>query len=883
MKQSPPAAFLRFFRWYCHPRLSTFIEGDLLEDYQKRLRKSGKRKADVRFIVDVILLFRPGIIRSFQRNVRQNRIDMYTSYLKTGWRNLLKNKSYSIINIGGLALGMTVAMFIGLWIYDELSFNKYHENYDRIAQVFSAGYNNETGEAEAGAAVQYPLADVLKNNYGQYFKHVILSYWGGNFILSTGSDKFSKTGEFMDSDAIEMLSLHMLQGNYRSLDKANSIVLSKRLANAIYGDADPMGKVLTINNQMQAEVTGVYDDLPQNNRFAEYEFVAPMSLLALANPWIQQSGTDWDNHSFRLFAEIQPNTSFEAVNDAISDVYKKYVPADFYKTIEKDRPYAELVPMNTWHLYSEFRNGKPATGRIVYVWLFGIVGLFVLILACINFVNLSIARSEKRAREVGVRKAIGSHRIQLVVQFLSESFLVVMMAFVLSMILLALLQDPFNALAGKKIVLPFGESLFWVISAAFVLLTGFFAGLYPAFYLSSFRPSAVLKGSVGGKLNMLPRQVLVVIQFSVSVLIIAGTLIVYRQIQYAQDRPVGYHREGLISIPMNNNPDFEGAKNVILRQELLSTGVVQEASASSSPITAIWNTTGGYDWPGRDPNFEAAFVRCMITMEYGRTIGWEIMAGRDYSPEIGTDSVNAILINEAAAKYMGMEDPVGRELSDIDEFGALKWTKTIIGVVKNVIIESPYHPVPPTLYVYHKDASQFMHVRLMPSASIQEAIPKIKDAVEKVVPSALFDYKFIDEEYAKKFGQEQRIAKLADVFSVLAIFISCLGLFGLASFTAEQRSKEIGIRKVMGASVSIIWRMLTKDFVILVIISSAIAVPAGYLLMNQWLEKYEYRINIPWWIFLVTCFGALLLAVATVSYQSIRAARANPVRNLRTE
>jgi ABC-type antimicrobial peptide transport system permease subunit len=733
-------------------------------------------------------------------------------------------------------------------------------------------------------AVEYPMEDVLKNHYSQHFKHIALSWWGGDFTLATGSEKFNKRGDFIESNIISMLSLHMLQGNYSSLDKTQSVILSKRLAKTMFGDADPIGKVLTIDNLMQAEVTGVYDDIPENNRFAEYEFIAPMSLWESSHDWIKNSSADWDNHSFRLFVEINDNTTFETVNAQLKDLYPTYVPADFYKTIADQKPFIQLVPMSTWHLYSEFENGKPAGGRITYVWLFGVVGLFVLTLACINFVNLSIARSEKRAREVGVRKAIGSYRNQLIIQFLYESFLVVVVAFVLSLILLVSLQELFNTLADKKIVLPFANPMFWVMSMAFVLFTGFLAGIYPAFYLSSFRPSAVLKGaarSMSG-LGILPRQILVVIQFAVSVVIITSTLIVYKQIQYAQDRPIGYNRIGLLSIPTNNNPEFEG-KSQVLRTELLNTGVVEEASMSSSPVTDIWNMTGGYEWPGKDPAIEGSFATFKVTMEYGRTIGWEIVAGRDYSHEFASDSIDAIIVNEAAVKYMGMKNPVDQPFTDVDEFGNKKWTKTIIGVVKDVISASPYYTVAPAIYRYEKDASQFVNVRLLPTVSPQEALPKIQAAVEKVAPSGFFNYKFIDDEFAKKFGQEQRVAKLADVFSILAIFISCLGLFGLASFIAEQRSREIGIRKVMGASVKNIWQMLTKDFVILVVIACVVAIPAGYYSMDQWLAKYEYRMNIPWWIFLATCVGALLLAIATVSFQSIRAATANPVKNLRTE
>lgn len=884
MKKSnglPPALFLRFFRWYCHPEMLDFIEGDLIEVYRARLKVSGKRKADLRFFIDVMLLFRPGIIRPIKGYENINHYSMYKSYLKIGWRNVLKNKGYTLINVGGLALGMLVATLIGLWIFDELSYNRYHKNYDHIAEVWSGSVDETTGEIEGVMAVQYPVKTVLASNYSHHFKHVVRAWWPGEYTLDREENKFSKRGQFIEPEVIEMLSLHMLTGDIKSLRKTNAIILSRRAAESIFGDEDPMNKMLKINNSMDAEVTGVFEDLPHNNRFAEFEFFAPLALWATTNQWMQESDSDWDNRSFLTFVQIDAETTFETVNGAIKNFYATHVPADFFKTMESEQPFIQLIPMSTWHLYSEFENGIPAKGRITYVWLFGIVGVFVLILACINFVNLSIARSEKRAREVGVRKAIGSSRPQLVAQFLSESFIVVAIAFLVSMAMLSLLKDWFNDLANKEITSPFLNPTFWIISIAFVSVTAFLSGLYPAFYLSSFRPVAVLKGlSRAGRVAVLPRKVLVVIQFSVSVILIVGTLVVYRQIQYARERPVGYERASLIMISMND-PGFVG-KNRVLRNELLHTGVVAEVSASSGPLTSTLNTTGGYEWQGKDPNFHAVFAVCEVTPEFGKTVEWEIIAGRDYSDNF-SDSINSIIISEAAAEYMGMEDPIGKELSDVDEHGTKKWTKTIIGVVKDLITESPYEPVRQTLYIYEKNASSVLNIKIDALVSPHVALPKIKQTIEKIVPSALFDYKFVDEEYAQKFGQEERVGKLSAAFSILAIFISCLGLFGLASFIAEQRTKEIGIRKVMGASVSNLWRLLTVEFVVLVIISFFFAIPLGYYFMNSWLRQYKYHTEIPLWVFLVTCLGALVIALLTVSFQAIKTASMNPVKNLRSE
>ena len=806
---------------------------------------------------------------------------MFQNYFKIGWRNLLKNKGYSFINIGGLAIGMTVAMFIGLWVYDELSFNKYHKNYDDIAQVWSCSIDPETQTVDCGQSIQYPVATTLRNNYPQYFKHVLMAWWVGDYILSSADKKFSKKGEFIEGGAPEMLSLKMLQGSYQSLNNPRSIILSKSTAESIFGDDDPMNKMLVINGRMEVEVTGVYEDIPKNNRFSEVQFFSPWDLWLSYNEWAQGKEADWDNRPFNIYVQLQPNITMEAANAAIKRIYNKNVPADFFKTMEKYKPFVQLIPMSTWHLHSEFKDGKPSGGRITYVWLFGMVGVFVLLLACINFINLSTARSEKRAKEVGVRKTIGAGKSQLVCQFLSESFIVVVSAFMLSATLVALLQNWFNGLADKDIALPFGNPVFWIMAGSFILFTGFIAGIYPAFYLSSFQPVKVLKGVLHfGPFAALPRKVLVVVQFTVSVVLIIGTLIVYEQIQFARNRPIGYDRENLITLEMSD-PNYK-SKLDVLRTELIRSGVVSEVTTSSGPLTAIQNITNGYEWPGKGPNLDAVFAVCNVAPDFGKTVGWEFVAGRDFS-NLSTDSVDAIIINEAAVRYMGLTNPVGQQFTDVDDFGRKNWSRTIIGVIKDMVMESPYEPVKPTLYYFNAYASRLLHIKINPIVSASVALPKIEAVLKKIVPTALFDYKFVDEEYARKFSQEVRIGKLSGIFSIVAILISCLGLLGLASFVAEQRTKEIGIRKVMGATISDIWQMLSKDFVVLVVISCIIAIPISYYFMNSWLQKYEYHIEISWWIFLVTGVGALFITLLTVSFQAVKAALMNPVNSLRSE
>ena len=805
---------------------------------------------------------------------------MFKSYLKVGWRNLVRDKGYSFINIGGLALGMTVAILIGLWVHDELSFNKYHDNYDRIAQVYKGETNPETGIINTRQSLWFPLAAALKSQYQQHFKHVVMAWYIGDCTLSTQDQKLTKKGQFIDAGAPEMLSLKMLKGSHSALNDPHSIILSASAADAIFGKDDPMNKSLKIDNKMDVIVTGVYEDLPPNNHFGEAKFFASWALFVSSNQWIKDRENSWDSDSFLIYVQVESNTTIEAVNSDIKDFFFTYsLFKPYVEEIKKFQPFITLSPMSKWHLYSEFKDGKPAEGRITFVWLFTIVGAFVLLLACINFVNLSTARSERRAREVGVRKAIGSNRGKLIQQFLSESFMIVGLAFMFSIVLLSLMLSWFNGLADKEIALPFDNITFWMTIAIFILFTGFMAGLYPAFYLSSFQPVKVLKGVIRlGRYASLPRKILVVIQFSVSVILIIGTIVVYQQIQHARNRPIGYDRHGLLSVPMND-PTYKG-KHEVLKTELLNTGVVSEMALSSSPLTDVWNNGGGFNWKGADPQKENNFALCNVTHDFGKTVGWEFTDGRDFSKDFASDSAG-IILNETAVEYMGLKNPVG-------EFVTVRNSKKswqILGVIKDMIMKSPYDPVKQTFFFLDpKDsAASRINIRIKETISAREALPKIEAVFKKIVPSASFDYKFVDEEYDQKFRQEERIGQLSGVFAMLAIFISCLGLFGLASFVAEQRTKEIGIRKVVGASLFVLWKLLSTDFLILVFVSCFIAIPIAYYFMDNWLEQYQYKTEISWYVFGAAILGALLLTLVTVSYHAFKAATMNPIKCLRSE
>jgi ABC-type antimicrobial peptide transport system permease subunit len=590
---------------------------------------------------------------------------------------------------------------------------------------------------------------------------------------------------------------------------------------------------------------------------------------------VRNAEHEWDNNSFQLFVQIADHADMKTVSD-------KIVKAKYNRIPESERVFKAAIllhGMDDWHLRSNWTNGIQGGGLIEYVWLFGCVGIFVLLLACINFMNLSTARSEQRAKEVGIRKSIGSVRKQLITQFLSESILVVVFAFCLAIILVSVGLPWFNDLADKQMSLPLDNATFWLGSIAFILITGFLSGSYPALYLSSFQPVKVLKGTFkAGRYASLPRKVLVVVQFTVSITLIIGTLVVYRQVLFTKNRPIGYDRSGIIMIQMKS-PDFYG-KFDVLRNELKNTGAVEEMAQSSSPLTGVWSNSGGFDWEGKDPDLQTDFATIRVTHEYGKTVGWQVMEGRDFSRDFSTDSVS-IIVNEAAVKFMGINDPVGKTIRWGSGPGAGEFK--IIGIVKDMLMESPFEPVKQTIYLNNYRYANWIVLRLNPEKSVRESLASIEQVFKKHVPLAPFDYKFADIEYADKFAEVERIGTLSGIFASLAVFISCLGLLGLASFVAEQRTKEIGIRKVLGASVSSLWKMLSKDFVILVFISCLIAIPISYYFTVDWISNYEYRADISWWLFGAACIGAMVITLLMVSFQAIRVALANPIKSLRSE
>jgi ABC-type antimicrobial peptide transport system permease subunit len=792
---------------------------------------------------------------------------MIKSYFKIAWRNLGKSKMHSFINIIGLSIGMTVAILIGLWIHDEVSFNKNFKNYDRIAQVVQNVTNN--GEVQTWTSVPWPLANELRSNYGSDFKHIAIGYYIGDHLLSLEDKKLKKVGGYFEKEAPELFSLEIVRGNNK-LDDPSSLLLSESTAKAYFGDADPINKLLKIDNQFNVKVTGVYKDLPHNSTFADLSFMSTWDMVYSNTEWIRTMEDPWRPNAFTLFVQINDNGDFATVSAKIKDAKLKKVN----EQLAKKKPELFLQPMSNWHLRSEFKNGVNVGGAIQYVWMFGIIGVFVLLLACINFMNLSTARSEKRAKEVGIRKTVGSLRKQLVVQFFSESLLTVVFSFALSLLLAQLLLPFFNGVADKQMSILWTNPYFWIISAVFIVFTALVAGSYPAFYLSSFRPVKVLKGTFkAGRFAALPRKALVVVQFTVSVILIIGTVIVYKQILFAKNRPVGYTRQGLITLPLN----AEVHKHFnAMRDELIQSGAIVSMAEAGSPTTSTWSSTSGLSWKGKDPNQSIDFLSVGTSYDYGETIGWQIKDGRDFSRDFATDT-SAVILNEAAVNFMGLKNPVGETVTWWDR------PLTVVGVIHNIVMNSPYDEPKPTVFGLSTDEQNITLAKVNPASNVKDALAKIETVYKKFEKDQPFEYHFADEVYAKKFQSEERVGKLASFFAILAIAISCLGLFGLSSFVAAQRTKEIGVRKVLGASVLVVWNLLSKDFISLVFISFLVAAPVAWYLMNNWLRSYNYRITISWEIFLLSGLIAIVIALITVSYQAIKAAVANPVKSLRTE
>ena len=835
---------------------------------------------------------------------------MLIIFFKTAWRNIVRDKVYSLLNLLGLATGMAVALLIGLWVCYQLSYDRWIPGYDRAYQV---RFNySDNGVLRNQAQVCLPLGDALKKDVPEV-EHVAPAFDIGEQVMVVKDKRIYGDVQFVGEEFLRVFPFPLLGGDPATAlnGPSPSVVITERMARSLFGTADVLNKMVRFGSDL-LKVTAVVRDLPRNSSF-HFDYLLPFSDFA-RDPGIKQAMTNWNDAYYQLYLSLRPGADAARAEAKARQLVRQYAPQS-YTTFHRE---AMFFPLKDWHLYADFKNGQPQGGLIDYVQMFSIVGVLVLLIACINFMNLSTARSERRAREVGVRKVMGSLRGQLILQFLVESLLMTAMAFLVSIVLVQAVLPAFNALTGDAIRVPYGNGLFWLILLLVVLLTGLLAGSRPAFFLSSFRPVEVLKGSMrigspaqnfggavstgfkpssglrsssflGRTLRMLgyirdlrslrlpwsSRKVLVTLQFTCSIALIISTIIVYQQIQYAKDRPKGYDPDRLILSRAHSDA------YAAFKQEALASGVVSNVTRSADRQTDPNLQLTIDNWPGRLPNEPLSLaVNAVADSDYFRTLGIGFVTGENFKGNEGADT-SSVILNETAVRRMRLKQPLNQYL-DCSFHGAAHRLR-IVGVVRDALTQNPFGAAQAGMFLYEPGWSWQYTIRLAPTVSTSMALAKLKPICEKYGPDYPFAYTFVDESYASKFAMEMLIGRLAGIFAVLAIFISCLGLFGLAAYTAERRTREIGIRKVLGASVIEVLLLLSRDFILLVGISCLIATPVAWYFLHQWLAGYYYRITISPLVFVAAALAALVITVITVGFQSVKAALKNPVSSLRSD
>lgn len=785
---------------------------------------------------------------------------MIKHYITVAWRNLIKNPGFSFINVSGLALGLASAALILLWIQSEFKMDDFHKNKGRIYQAWNKNHDNN--QISCWNVTPMPMAAAIKNEYDEV-EMVARENWTEEYLYTYNDTKLKAHTKFVDSGFIQMFTFPLIQGDKSTcLNDPTSAILTQSLAKRLFGEDDAMGKTIKVDNQYLFTVKGILQDIPKNTEF-DFECLLPFSFMRIHN----MESSFWGNNCTTTWVMLRPNTDLEKLQSKIKMLRKKYDSGSSdWETF--------LYPLSRLYIHGTFKEGIEQEGRMQNIKIFSIIALFILLIACINFMNLSTARSEKRAKEVGVRKVSGAYRSSLIRLFLYESILISVISGLLALLLIYIALPFINDLLGKKISLEY-STRFFMFSLLLVLLSGLLAGSYPAFFLSKFNPVAVLKGSfknIGASVT--PRKILVVSQFVFSIALIIGTIIIKRQLDYTQERSSGYDKDHLVyhAIEGDMQKNYEAIKN-----DLIQSGLASSVTKTFSPITEGWSNSGGMTWQGKNPNEKTMIVRFGGDDAVIKTLGMQLVQGRDLDlKNFPTDS-DGIIINQAALSLMGFKDPIGQIINDGD------MNFHVIGVVKDFILMSPYKPVKPIVIAGARLEGNILHVKYNHQKSIKETLAAAEQIFKKYNPNYPFNYHFVDVEYEKKFNDERRMSEFAFVFSFLTIFISCLGLLGLAAYMAQNRIKELGIRKVLGASVGNIVTLLSTDFIVLVCIAFLIASPIAYYFMTKWLASYDYRIHIRWWMFGAAGALALFIAIITVSSQAIRAAYANPTRSLRSE
>lgn len=787
---------------------------------------------------------------------------MFKLNLKIALRNLWKNKGYTLINVGGLAIGLASCMLLLLYVAYEWGFDKQSANYESTYII----YNNQeaNGKIFSFAATPGLMAGEVKAKIPGV-KRVTRMDYPREKLLSFNQNSFKNPCTFVDAEYLKIFDYKVLKGNAATLLKnPNSVILTETFAKSLFGAEDPINKIVKLDNQENLKVEGVIADLPKNSSF-QFDYLMPWSLYEKLNPWTKRAS--WGSNYCITFIQLENNSFFEKANSQIHGMIKANM-----KDINGE-PF--MQPMAKYHLYDTFEGGKSVGGKIDQLQIFIVLAFCILLIACVNFMNLSTARSEKRAKEVGVRKAIGSTRADLIYQFMMESILLALISMFVAFMLIEVALPYFNGVLGIELKIQYTALQFWATFLGLTLFTGLLAGSYPAFYLSSFDPIRVLKGfTASGNSSLSIRKFLVVFQFIFATCLIICTSVIYQQLNYIKNKSIGFDRKNLVEIPVQGALQQPG-KYEILKNQLLESGMVSSVANLSMSLTGGGNNGYGISWPGKDIKSNVLVYYRFTGTDFIKTTGMELLAGRDFRP--GKGDSTSVMINESLARAMGMKVPVGKTITWDD-------TKvTIVGLIKDYVLESPYETSNPVIFMNNTNSNNTILVRIPANRKLSDALEVIDKKVKALNPAYPVDRHFVDDNFELKFNNEKLLGTLANWFGGFAIFISCLGLLGLALYMAEQRKKEISIRKVLGANSATILMMLNKDFIRLVLIANAIAFPLGYIVSNRWLSHFEFRVSLSAVPFILALLLSLLIAILTVSLQSFKVAKANPIDALKYE
>lgn len=787
---------------------------------------------------------------------------MLRNYFLTALRNFSRQRVFSLINVLGLSVGLACSLLIILWIQDELSYDQFHEDKSQLFSVMRSSYYTN-GEVYTWSAIPMPLAEALENDYPEV-THAMLYSFPLTQVFANGDKVIRESGRYVDPRLFEVFSFPMLLGDAKQvLNQPNQLAISRTMAEKLFGtdweSQNILDKTIRFNNRGELILKGVFEDVPAHSTL-DFEYVLPVEDFYVFNDWVH----GWDNNGLRMHVRLAEGVDSEELNEKILNVINEHNGGD-------NRIF--LQALTDRYLYNDYENGQIAGGRIEYVRIFSMVAIFILLIAAINFMNLATARASKRMREIGVRKVVGASKTALILQFLGESVLLSTIAFLLAISFVQLLLPTFNEITFKSIEISYFGSAYLPLFLGISVILGLIAGVYPAFFLSSIRITHVLKNKLKhnyGAANI--RKGLVVLQFFISIVLTIGTLTIYQQVNFIQNKNIGIEKDNLMFFTLEGRAQEE---YVAFKQELLRQPGVLEVSAMDQFPLNVGTSTGGINWPGKDPETSILFQIITTKHDMIETLGLEMAEGRPFSRDFGPDT-SAVLANEAAIRAMGLENPIGTEL----EYWRGK--RKIVGIVKDFHISSLYSSIDPLLIHISKDPSQFLFAKLS-NKNTKETVEAIENLYKQFNPDYPFSYRFLDESYERIYQSEASLGKLSTYFALIAVFISCLGLFGLATYTADRRTKELGIRKVLGASVSQLIVLLSREFTWLVIIAFTLSVPVSYYFLQGWLDQFAFHIELGLTTFVVAALLAIGIAWLTIGIQAYRAASANPVESLRAE